>query len=575
MKRYLMASVAVLSCLSFAGNTAFALDVVPPPKIISTTPIAAPKKPTAKKAAPLISAARLSRDIRIVSGDDYEGRGVNTPAEAKTVAFISNSLKAAGFAPGGKDGSWTQDVFLRKFEVTDPKLSFILPDGTVKPLTQGQEITISTRGTTTAVNFAKTPLVFAGYGVTAPERGWDDFKGVDVKGKIIVVLINDPDFPEPALNTFNGKAMTYYGRWTYKFEEAARRGAAGVLIIHDTDAASYGWDTVKNSNTRAKFDIVRPDPSRVSPSLEAWISHDTADMLFKAAGLDLPALRIAARHKEFTPVELKGVVLDGGFGVTSSEIVTKNVIGKLTGVKYPNEYVLYGAHWDHLGVGEPDAKGDKIFNGAVDNGTGIAALLELARVYGKKPKPERSVVMIAFTAEESGLLGSEYYASNPVYPLAKTVAGINMDALNVTGRAKNIKVVGSGQSDLEDLLAVYVKQQNRYITPDDMPEAGHFFRSDHFPLVKRGVPMLNAESGLNKVRGGEAEGKRLADDYTDKRYHQQADEWQANWDLSGLVEDMTLYYQIGAKLANSHIWPQWKPTSEFKAARDVTASERK
>lgn len=525
-------------------------------------------------AEPAISAARISQDVKVISADDFQGRGITTPAEQKTIDYLVKTFTAAGFQPGGPDGQWTQDVHLRHFVVSNPKVGFGFADGASMALNQGQEITVSTRGTTSDVSFDKTPIVFAGYGVTAPERGWDDFKGLDVKGKIIVVLINDPDFPEPDLNTFNGKAMTYYGRWTYKYEEAARRGAAGVLIIHDSDAASYGWDTVRNSNNGTKFDIVRPDPSAVSPKLEAWISHDTADKLFAAAGLDLAALRVQARSKDFKPVELN-VTFNGSYKVAADEIVTHNVLARLPGSEHPDETVLYSAHWDHLGVGTPDKNGDGIFNGAVDNGTGIGSLLELARAFHAGRKPQRSVVMIAFTAEESGLLGSEYYATNPVYPLGKTVAGINMDALNVNGRTRNVEVTGSGQSSLEDILAVYAAGEGRYVTPDQTPEAGGFFRSDHFPLVKRGVPMLNASSGLDMVKGGVAAGKAFSEDYEANRYHQADDEWSAKWDLSGLVEDVQLYYRIGNALANSRIWPAWRDTSEFKGARDKTAEDRK
>ena len=527
---------------------------------------------SAKPAPSLISAARISQDIKIISADDYAGRGITTPAEAKVIAYVSSGFKKAGLQPGGTDGGWTQDVALRKFSVSNAKLAFDLPDGSKTDLKVGEDLVVSTRGVTSDVNFDKTPLVFVGYGVDAPERGWNDFKGVDVKGKILVELINDPDFVEPQLMTFNGKAMTYYGRWTYKYEEAARKGAAGVLIIHDADAASYGWDTVRNSWTGDQFDIVRPDPAAVSPKLESWISHETADKLFKAAGLDLAALRVKARSKDFQPIAMN-VSLSGGYAVASSEIVTHNIIGRIAGSKYPDETILYTGHWDHLGVCAPQAK-DKICNGAVDNGTGIGALLELGRAFGKT-KPERSVVFIAFTAEESGLLGSEFYASNPIYPLSKTVAGINMDALNVFGRTHDIEVTGAGQSSLEDLLKLYADRQKRILVADQSPEAGHFFRSDHFPLVKRGVPMLDASSGEDQIKGGVARGKTLADDYVTNRYHQPADEWSAKWDLSGMVEDLTLYYDLGNALANSRLWPQWRDTSEFKGARDKTSADRK
>ena len=520
-----------------------------------------------------ISAARISDDIKVLSSDAFEGRGITTPAEQKVIDYMSKGFAAAGFQPGGENGGWTQAVHLRQFVVSDPKLAFNFADGHSLDLKQGADVTASTRGALGDVSFDKVPLVFVGYGVTAPEREWDDFKGIDVKGKILVELINDPDFVEPQLMTFGGKAMTYYGRWTYKYEEAARRGAAGVIIIHDADAASYGWDTVRNSWSGPQFDIVRPDPSTASPKLESWMTHETAEALFKAAGLDLADLRVKARSKDFQPVPLN-VTLSGGYKVAANEITTHNIIARLPGTKYPDETVLFTGHWDHLGICAPQAA-DKICNGAVDNGTGSATLLELARAFGKAKKPERSIVMIAFTAEESGLLGSEYYASNPVYPLARTVAGINMDALNVNGATRDIVVEGVGQSSLDDMVALYGGRQNRTITPDPRPEAGGFFRSDHFPLVKRGVPMLVASCGDDMVVGGKAAGEALSKDYTDHRYHQPGDEWSAAWDLSGLVEDATLYYQIGEALANSHQWPAWRDTSEFKGARDVTDTERK
>ncbi len=525
---------------------------------------------------PLIGAARISQDVKVISGDDYEGRGIATRAEPKVIDYVSKGFAAAGLKPGGEDGGWTQAVHLRRFSVSNAQLSFDTPAGPVA-LKQGEDIVTSTRGAIGDVAFGDVafdhaPLVFVGYGVSAPERNWDDFKGMDVKGKILVELVNDPDFAEPQLMTFNGKAMTYYGRWTYKYEEAARKGAAGVLIIHDADAASYGWDTVRNSWTGDQFDIVRPDPSAVSPKLESWISHETADRLFKAAGLDLADLRQKARSRDFQPVAMN-VSLSGGYKVDSSEIVTHNIIGRLPGAGHPDETVVYTAHWDHLGICAPDAK-DKICNGAVDNGTGVGTLMELARAFGKT-KPDRSVVFIAFTAEESGLLGSEYYSSNPLYPLSKTVAGINMDALNVNGATHDIEVIGSGQSSLEDMLARYAKKQGRVLVADQMPEAGSFFRSDHFTLVKRGVPMLNAGSGQDLVKGGVRAGRAAADDYIRNRYHQPGDEWSATWDLSGLVQDATLYYEIGKELANSREWPVWRDTSEFKAARDASAADRK
>lgn len=522
---------------------------------------------------PVLSSKNIDKHIKILASDEYEGRGVASRAEIKTTQYIADQMKAAGLEPGGENGTYFQAVSLRKFNITDPKLTLNL-NGTAMPITQGEQMTIATRGATSGVSFDNTPLVFVGYGVTAPERGWDDFKGVDVRGKIIVVLINDPDFVEPELNTFNGKAMTYYGRWTYKYEEGARRGAKGVIIIHDTDAASYGWATVKNSNTRERFDIVRPDPLAVSPELESWMAHDVADQVFAAAGLNLNDLRKAARSKDFQPVELKGVSLSGNYGVTTTVIESKNVVGILKGAKQPDEYVLFGAHWDHLGIGVADSNGDNIFNGAVDNASGIAGLLELSRVFGEGKRPDRSVVFVAFTAEESGLLGSEYYASNPVYPLEKTAGGVNMDALNLFGRTHDVEVVGFGQSDLQDTMMPFLAKQNRVAEADGLPQAGHFFRSDHFPLAKRGVPMLYASSGTDMLKGGKARGEAISEDYVTKRYHQPDDEWSQEFDYSGTLEDLWLYWQIGLKVANETQWPQWKDGSEFKTVRDKSSESR-
>lgn len=527
---------------------------------------------------PSFSAQRFSNDVREVSSDAYEGRGVDTRAEAKTIEFMSRKLVEAGFAPGGPNGKWTQEVFLRKFNIIEPSLSLKIGNES-RPLKESEDITISSRGALSKVEFNNAPLVFVGYGITAPERNWNDFKGadgkdIDVRGKIIVVLINDADYYAPENNTFGGKAMTYYGRWTYKFEEAARRGALGCIIVHDTGPASYGWETVKNSNRRDKLDIVRADPSKASPKLESWMSGDMARNMFKGAGLDFDALSKAAQSRDFRPIEISGVTLNGGFDIKTETITTHNIIGILRGSQRPNEHVLYTGHWDHLGIGASNSAGDNIFNGALDNGTGLAAMIEIARAYGRGPRPQRSIVMIGFTAEESGLLGSEYYATNPVYPLETTAAGVNMDGLNIFGRTKDVSVGGFGQSSLDDILGHHAIGQNRTLAPDSKPEAGYYFRSDHFPLVKRGVPMLSAGSGVDMVIGGEAAGKAARDAYTKDRYHQQEDEWSADWKLDGAVEDMQLYYKVGNEIANSRSWPRWRPSSEFKAARDASNNRR-
>ncbi len=532
-----------------------------------------------KKFTPFISEKNLTRDIKIVSSDEFEGRGVGTIGETKTIEYLSKEFEKAGFAPGGMNGKWTQEVQLRKFEVKNASLHLKMGDK-IKNLNIGEDITASTRGALGDVSFKNAPLVFVGYGINAPERDWNDFKDangkeIDVRGKIIVVLINDADYYEPELNSFGGKAMTYYGRWTYKFEEAARRGALGCIIIHETGPASYGWPTVKNSNNGNKLDIVRKNPTDANPILESWISYAQAEEMFKAAGLNLEEQKKAARSKNFAAIELNNIKLDGDFKVETKEIISHNVVAILKGKARPDETILYGAHWDHLGIGAPNEKGDKIFNGALDNGTGISAMLELARNFAKAPKPDRSIVMIGFTAEESGLLGSEYYANNPIYPLEKSVVGINMDGLNILGRTKDIVVVGWGQSNLEKTLEKYAAKQKRYLTQEETPQAGYFFRSDHFPFVKRGVPFVNAGSGNNMVKGGKAAGIKASNDYVEKNYHQQSDEWSPKWNLSGMIEDLQIYYSIGNEFANSKEWPKWNDKSEFKAIRDKSDNIRK
>jgi Zn-dependent M28 family amino/carboxypeptidase len=529
--------------------------------------------------APTFSAKRLSDEDKTLSSDAFEGRGPATAGETKTVAYVIEQMKAAGLQPGGdlKSGkrAWTQAVPLARAEIVGtPKLSLNV-GGKSQSLTQGNEISVrAALDGSKSVAIANAPLVFVGYGVKAPERNWDDFKGIDLHGKMAIVLINDPDF-ETGVGDFGGKAMTYYGRWTYKYEEAARRGAAGVLIVHETAPASYGWATVKNSNTNTMFDIVRDNPSATHPKIEAWIQRDLAVSLLKSAGLDFEALKKQAQTREFKPVELKGATFSADYAVDQQVITSQNIVGRVVGSKYPDETVIYSAHWDHLGVGEPDAKGDKIYNGAVDNATGTAALIELGRAFAHAPKPLRSVIFLNVTAEEKGLLGSEYYAANPLYPIGKTVADINMDALDPIGPARNFSQSGSAQSQLLDDLIADAKAAGLAFAADPLPEAGHFFRSDHFSFAKRGVPALSFESGNDLVNGGIAAGDAAQKEYTANHYHQPADEWQANWTFAGMAHDLGVLYKLGSDLANSRQWPEWSKDSEFRATRDATAVERK
>ncbi len=523
------------------------------------------------------NAARLSTDVKVLSSDAFEGREPATRAETKTVAYIIDRMKEAGLQPGGTlaggHREWTQDVPLVKFVFSAaPKITFAA-GGHAAALVQGEQVAI--RAPQTNVNeltFQGAPLVFVGYGVHAPERNWDDFKGVDLHGKIALMLVNDPDF-ETGSGDFGGKAMTYYGRWTYKYEEGARRGALGVLVIHENAAASYGWATVKNSNTDAIYDIVRSDPLKTHVPMEAWVQHDVVVDWFRQAGLDFDAQKKLAQTRAFQPVVLKGETLSVSAPVTHTTVVSRNVLGRLPGRTKPDETLLFTAHWDHLGVGLPDAHGDRIMNGAVDNATGVAALLELGRLFGAAPRTARSVVFMAVTGEERGLLGSEYYARNPVYPLETTVADLNMDALGVYGPTRDVSVAGDPQNTLLTDLIDAAKAQDRHYTPDPALEAGHYFRSDHFSFAKLGVPALSVESGEDLVTGGVAVGHAKHEDYNAHRYHQPGDEWTPSMDFQGEAKDVALLYSLGRKLATAG-WPQWNSGSEFKEVRDTSAARR-
>jgi Zn-dependent M28 family amino/carboxypeptidase len=520
---------------------------------------------------------RLSDHIRILGSDGFEGRAPNSPGETKTVAYIVDQFAKAGLQPGGtmvngKRG-WTQPVPLLKSEFTaTPRIAVTLGGRSV-PLTQGTEIAVrSPTNGDKGIDLAKAPLVFVGYGVKAPERGWDDYKGQDLKGKVLVMLVNDPDF-EGGEGDFGGKAMAYYGRWTYKYEEGARQGAAGVLVIHETAPASYGWETVKNSNTNTMFDIVRKNPRAEHPPMEGWIQRDLAARLFADSGLDIEAMKAAARKKNFRPVELKARI--DVKGAARTEVITsQNVLGLLPGTTRPDETVIYTGHWDHLGIGLPDANGDRIYNGAIDNGSGIAHMIEQARAFATGPRPQRSVVFLAVTAEEKGLLGSEYYAANPVYPAGKTAGVLNTDVMGVLGPARDYTIRGNQKFGLLDILIEEATKRGRRYTPDPRPETGGFFRSDHFTFAKAGIPALSLSPGQDLVNGGIARAQAFQADYTARLYHQPDDEWSADWDLTGMAADAELLHAVGLRLANSSDWPNWSADSEFRAARDRSAAER-
>ena len=426
---------------------------------------------------------------------------------------------------------------------------------------------------TDRITVTDAPVVFVGYGATAPERQWDDFKDVDVRGKVIVVLVNDPDFEaaqgDPVAGKFDGQAMTFYGRWTYKFQEAGRRGAAGVLVVHETAGAGYGWSVLQNSSAAPKFDIVRANPDAERAPFQGWIQRAKAEELFAAAGLDFAALKDSARRADFRPVELPGATMSVDFGQVADRVETRNVIARIPGAARPDETVMYGAHWDGYGVGTPDASGDKIYNAAVDNATGVAGLLELAHAFAAGPRPQRSVVFAAWSGEEAGLLGSTYYAANPVWPLEKTVANINVDSLLPgTEIDPNVVVIGKGKNQLDAVLERHASAVGRTLIADPAPQAGAFYRSDHFPLAIEGVPALFPAAGFT---GASAASR----DYVENRYHQPSDEWDETWRMDAAAADVALIYAVGRDLADSQAWPEWNADAEFAGARAASAADRR
>jgi Zn-dependent M28 family amino/carboxypeptidase len=499
---------------------------------------------------PKFDEARITEVVRVLSADDFEGRAPATAGEARTVEYLVAKLGAAGLAPGGDllaDGrrAWTQDLPLARAEIEGPVRVQVNAGRSPLQWTQGAEVAIRAAQTgDSELKLSGAPVVFVGYGVTAPERRWDDFKDVDLKGKIALILVNDPDF-ETGSGDFGGKAMTYYGRWTYKYEEMARRGAAGALVIHEREPAAYGWETVKNSNTGPVFDVQRDDPRAAHVPLEGWIQRDAAAGLLQKAGLEYEALKRLARQRDFHPVELKGVTLDVSFAVKREKVISKNIVAVLPGRSHPDEWVLYTAHWDHLGKGQPDAEGDAIFNGAVDNAAGVAQLLEIARAFEKAPRTERSL----------GFL--------------------NTDSPRPTSPARDFMTSGDAPLTLMDSLIEAGRELKRSHSPDSRAQAGLFFRSDHFSFAKRGVPAISFKSGDDLSEGGVAAGKAWVQAYDKDRYHQPNDEFDAKtWRSDGIAADALLLYALGRRLADSREWPEWKAGSEFKAIRDESAAQR-
>ena len=518
---------------------------------------------------PVASAADIGRRIERLASDEFEGRAPGTPGGQAASQYIADEMKAAGLEPMGKNGTYFQSVELTA--------QTVLPSSTLS-ISNGEEDIFDGNSTENAVFWTKrldetvdvkdSEIVFVGYGVTAPEYGWDDYAGLDVAGKTVVMLVNDPGFATKDEGLFKGNAMTYYGRWTYKFEEAARQGAAAAIVIHETEPASYGWDVVSGSWTGEQYDLVRPDRGASRAALEGWITYAKAQQMFAVADMDLAKMKSDAAAKGFKPVPAPSLTLNATINQSVKTTTSRNVAGGIKGTTHPDEYVLYMAHWDHLGRNDTLEGDDKIYNGAVDNATGTAAIIEIGEAFVQQGAPERSAIFVAVTAEESGLLGSAYYAEDPIVPLDKTVSGINIDAILPLGKTKDMKVIGFGASQLEDRLKTVLEPRGMYIVPDDKPEVGYYYRSDHISLAKKGVPMLYSDPGNDHVTNGLTYGEDFAKDYTKDRYHKPADEYDNSWDLSGIEQSTEILFELGYGIANSQDWPNWYEGTEFRALRD-------
>jgi Zn-dependent M28 family amino/carboxypeptidase len=521
-----------------------------------------------------INSDSLLSEIRTLSSDDFEGRKPGSAGEQKTISYMQQQFQQMGLKPGNPDGTYLQNVPLAG--ITSKSSVDIAVKGRKLPLVGKKDYIALSSRYATEVNVKDSGIVFVGYGVVAPEYGWDDYKDVDVKGKTILMLINDPAIPDPNDPTklddkmFKGPAMTYYGRWTYKYEIASQKGAAAAIIIHETGPAGYPFEVVSGSWGGENFGIQRPDNNMGRVSVEGWITYDKATELCRMSGLDLAALKKAAIRKDFKPVPLPGAIASFHIENTLRKIDSHNVLAKLEGSDpaLKDQYVVYTAHWDHLGR-DPELKGDQIYNGAADNASGSAGLLEIARAYTKlSPAPKRSILFLSVTAEEQGLLGTEYYAENPLYPLKNTLADINMDGLNTWGKTKDLTIIGLGNSTLDDTAATVLQAHGRTVTPDSETEKGYFYRSDHFEFAKQGVPALDPDSGTDYIGKPANYGKEKRDYYTEHDYHKPSDEVKPDWDLSGAVDDLRILFEVGDTVAQTPQYPEWKPGTEFKAKRD-------
>jgi Zn-dependent M28 family amino/carboxypeptidase len=528
-----------------------------------------------------IDATQLSGIVKVLASDEFEGRAPGTPGEEKTVAYLVDRFQALGLEPGGENSGWTQTVPLIRTQVRQPANLEFNVGGEQHALEQANDIAIETTRPQEKISIREAPVVFVGFGASAPERQWDDFGEIDLTGKVAVFLVNDPDFaagPDEAVaGLFGNRRMTYYGRWMYKFEEAERRGALAALVIHEDKAAGYGW-SVAASGPGENYSIVRAEGSAKPVTLQGWLHGDAAARLFAGAGFDLQQQRTLARSPEFQAFELEGVTFSAELDVTVEHIESQNVLAILPGTTRADETLMVSSHWDAYGLGEPDAQGRTVRPGANDDALGTAGVLELARVLKAGAPMERSVVFAVWTAEESGLLGSAAYAADPVYPLEKTAANFTLDILQTAGPARDVILVGEGQSDLQGDLERAAALQGRVVTPENLPENGLFFRADHFSLARGGVPVLlimGIAGGSDLVEGGRAAGDAWIAEYIGNCYHQTCDEWSADWDLRGAVMDVELFHTIVRDLGDSRRWPQWKPSSEFRAIRAKSDAVRR
>jgi Zn-dependent M28 family amino/carboxypeptidase len=517
-----------------------------------------------------ITPGEIKSQIAVLANDSLMGRKPFTEGETKTIWYISQQFKNIGLEPGN-NGSYFQDVPMVEINGTPSETMDITGGKSSIVLHKTTDFIAFTHQELPEVDLKNSPLVFAGYGIVAPEYHWNDYAGLDVKGKTVIVLVNDPGFKSGDAKLFKGDTMTYYGRWTYKYEEAARQGAAGVIIVHQTVPASYPWSVVSSSNTGARLSLQQSNKHMDRCKIEGWITEDAANKIFAAAGIK-GDIRVIARKRDFKAIPLNlnaNLTIHNQLKYSTSH----NVIGVLKGSTNPNEYVIYTAHWDHLGIGRPDAKGDSIYNGAVDNGDGTASLICMAKAFKDlKERPKRTIIFLSVTGEEQGLLGSEYYATHPVYPLNKTVADLNMDALGSYGRTKDIAITGKGQNDLDGYIEKYAKEDGLTVVGDRNPGAGGYYRSDHFNFAKVGVPALDMNNGIISLDHGDGWGKQHQEDYNAHHYHQPSDNYSADMDATGMAQIANLLFRLGDDLGNSNAFPGWKTGSEFKAVREKSLS---